>query len=220
MTDEAVPVGRLAFVENDAPAPLAEAEIEHTAPDIKIVFQGGTFLLALLAAFYVASEIVLPIVVAFVLMLVLQPAMRLLSRLRIPRGLAALLLILVFFGVLVGLGTLLSGPAAHWAQTLPQGIPKLQERLRFLGKPIAAFQTLVSRAETLTQGATPAPLAVAVEGNGLSQRLLEGTRTVVSGMLEMVLVLFFLLLSGDTFLRRLVEVLPTFKNKRQAVEIS
>jgi predicted PurR-regulated permease PerM len=33
-------------------------------------------------------------------------------------------------------------------------------------------------------------------------------------------VLFFLLLSGETFLRRLVEVLPSFKNKRQAVEIS
>jgi predicted PurR-regulated permease PerM len=35
-----------------------------------------------------------------------------------------------------------------------------------------------------------------------------------------VLVLFFLLVSGDTFLRRLVEILPRFKNKRQAVDIS
>lgn len=32
--------------------------------------------------------------------------------------------------------------------------------------------------------------------------------------------LFFLLIAGDTFLRRLVEVLPGFKNKRKAVEIS
>ncbi len=35
-----------------------------------------------------------------------------------------------------------------------------------------------------------------------------------------MLVLFFLLVSGDTFLRRLVEILPRFKNKRQAVDIS
>ena len=35
-----------------------------------------------------------------------------------------------------------------------------------------------------------------------------------------MLVLFFLLISGDTFLRRLVEILPRFKDKRQAVEIS
>jgi predicted PurR-regulated permease PerM len=177
-------------------------------------------LLALLAAFYVASEIVLPIVVAFVLMLVLQPAMRLLQRLHVPRGISAMILILVLFGVLAGLGTVLSGPAASWAQKLPGGIPKLQERLSFLAKPIAAFQKLVNRAETLTQGAAPAPLSVTVAGTGLSQRLLDGTRTIVSGTLEMALVLFFLLLSGDTFLRRLVEVLPRFKNKRQAVEIS
>jgi len=38
--------------------------------------------------------------------------------------------------------------------------------------------------------------------------------------LETILVLFFLLLSGDTFLRRLVEILPSFSDKRQAVEIS
>src|ERR1700691_4435364 len=221
MVDEAVPVGHLMLIEDDAPAaPLAEPEVEPATPDIKNLFQGGTFLLALLAAFYVASEIVLPIVVAFVLMLVLQPAMRLLQRLHVPRGISAMILILVLFGVLAGLGTVLSGPAASWAQKLPGGIPKLQERLSFLAKPVAAFQKLVNRAETLTQGTSPAPLTVAVAGTGLSQRLLDGTRTIVSGTLETVLVLFFLLLSGDTFLRRLVEVLPRFKNKRQAVEIS
>lgn len=57
-------------------------------------------------------------------------------------------------------------------------------------------------------------------GAGLSDRLIEGTRLVMSGLLETMLVLFFLLIAGDTFLRRLVEVLPRFKNKRQAVEIA
>jgi predicted PurR-regulated permease PerM len=61
---------------------------------------------------------------------------------------------------------------------------------------------------------------VAVQGSGLSDRLLSGTRTFASGLLETVLVLFFLLVSGDTFLRRLVEILPRFKDKRQAVDIS
>jgi hypothetical protein len=35
-----------------------------------------------------------------------------------------------------------------------------------------------------------------------------------------LLFLFFLLVHGDTFLRRLVEVLPRFSEKRQAVDIS
>jgi hypothetical protein len=41
----------------------------------------------------------------------------------------------------------------------------------------------------------------------------------VLDMLAAVLVLFFLLLAGDTFLRRLVEILPRFSDKRQAVDI-
>jgi hypothetical protein len=44
--------------------------------DLKTVFLGCLFVLAVLAGCYVAAEIVLPIVLGFVLSLVLQPAMR------------------------------------------------------------------------------------------------------------------------------------------------
>ena len=193
---------------NDVPVP----------PDIKAIFQGGIFFLMLLGACYAAAEVILPVVLAFVLMLVLQPAMRLLEQWHVPRGLAALALIVTLFGALIGLGTALSGPAANWAQKLPKGIPKLQERLSFLSQPIAAFQQFVSRAEGLASAEKA--ISVKVEGTGLSDRLITGTRYTVAGSLETVLVLFFLLISGDVFLRRLVEVLPRFKNKRQAVDIS
>src|SRR5581483_7848055 len=41
-----------------------------------------------------------------------------------------------------------------------------------------------------------------------------------SGLFETILVLFFLLVSGGTFLRKMVEVLPSFSDKRQVVELS
>ena len=49
---------------------------------------------------------------------------------------------------------------------------------------------------------------------------MSGTRSIASGLFTTVLVLFFLLIAGDIFLRRLVEILPRFKDKRQAVDIS
>ena len=204
-------------------APTAADADEDDLPipsDIKAVFLGGLFLLAMLGACYVASDIVLPIVLAFVLSLVLQPAMRALERLRLPRGIAAVFLILMLFGTLGGLGAALSAPAASWAQKLPSGIPKLEERLSFLSRPIAAFQKFADQAQGITLGGEPKAVPVKVQGSGLSDRLLSGTRSFASGLLETVLVLFFLLVSGDTFLRRLVEILPRFKDKRQAVDIS
>jgi hypothetical protein len=53
------------------------AEVPEDLPlpaDPKVIFLGGLFVLAVLAAAYVASEIVLPLVFAIVLKLLLQPA--------------------------------------------------------------------------------------------------------------------------------------------------
>ena len=77
--------------------------------DPKVIFLGGLFVLAVLVAAYVASDIVLPLVFAIVLKLLLQPALRVLERLHVPRILAALLLILALLGMIVGLGTAISG---------------------------------------------------------------------------------------------------------------
>jgi predicted PurR-regulated permease PerM len=216
--------GRKAADPPSAAAPTAAADADEDdlqiPSDINTVFLGSLCVLAMLAACYVAAEIVLPIVLAFVLSLVLTPAMRVLQRVHLPRGLAAMLVILVLFATLGGLGAILSAPATSWAQKLPTGIPKLQERLSFLSRPIAAVQKFADQAQGLTIGGEAKVVPVAVQGSGLSDRLLSGTRTFASGLLETVLVLFFLLVSGDTFLRRVVEILPRFKDKRQAVDIS
>jgi hypothetical protein len=70
----------------------AEVLAEMPLPsDRKVTFLGGLFILALLAAAYVASEIVLPFVFAITLKLLLQPALRAVERLRVPRTIASAL---------------------------------------------------------------------------------------------------------------------------------
>ena len=201
-------------------APPAEEPEEMPLPsDPKVIFLGGLFALALLAAVYVAAEIVLPLVLAVVLKLLLQPAMRLLERWHVPRILAALLLILAVFGTIVGLGAALAGPASTWAAKLPEGIPRLQERLSFLQAPINTLQRFLQQVEDYGQPAG-APAAVSEGGSTLMTKLFTGTRNFASGFFTTILFLLFLLVSGDTFLRRLVEIMPSFSNKRQAVDIS
>ena len=200
--------------------PPAEEPEEMPLPsDPKVIFLGGLFALALLAAVYVAAEIVLPLVLAVVLKLLLQPAMRLLERWHVPRILAALLLILAVFGTIVGLGAALAGPASTWAAKLPEGIPRLQERLSFLQAPINTLQRFLQQVEDYGQPAG-APAAVSEGGSTLMTKLFTGTRNFASGFFTTILFLLFLLVSGDTFLRRLVEIMPSFSNKRQAVDIS
>jgi predicted PurR-regulated permease PerM len=180
------------------------------------VFLGILTMIAVLTCLYVARNIVLPVVLALVLKLLFQPLVKLLERIHIPKIGGALVSLLLLLGVFVGLGALLSSPAARWAEQLPQAWPMLQQRFAVLQKPIAHLEHVLDSMGIHLDGGDsflshPVSMVTAV---------FSGTGTVASNLLETLLVLFYLLVFGETFLRRLVEVLPRFDDKREAVEIS
>ena len=206
----------------EASAPTGE-DIPTEMPlpsDPRTIFLGGLFALAVVTAAYVASEIVFPLVFAFILKLLLQPLFRAMERLRIPRAVAALLIILALLGTIVGIVTVISGPASDWAGKLPDGIPRLEQRLSFLRPPINALQNFMQQTGVLSGGESKSDAGVKFSGAALLASVFAGTRSFASGLFTTVLFLYFLLVSGDTFLRRLVEILPRFSDKRQAVDIS
>ena len=228
-------------------APVAASDVSPPEPeemplpsDARTVFLGGLFLLACLAAMYFASEIVLPVVLAIMLKLLLQPVVRVFDSFRAPRVLGALAAIVLLIGILLGLVTALTGPAISWLGKLPEVLPRVEQEIRELGRPLHAFQHALGEVEKVTTSpappaapssapaptpartAAPAPAqsAVPLHAAALIDSLFSGTRAAAAGFFTTLLVLFYLLVSGETFLRRLVEILPRFGDKRLAVEIS
>ena len=210
--------------ENASPKIADDAKDMPLPQDPKIVFLGGLFLLALLACANVAKEVVLPIVLAFILKLLLQPIMRLLERFHIPRMLAAVAMIALLFGLIGGVGELLSAPAADWAKRLPEGLPRLQERVRVVSAPLNALNHMMAHAKgvvgSVTSPGNTSANSAPEFGSDFEATILSGLQTFASEFLTTFLVLFFLLMSGDTFLRRMVEIMPRFKDKRQVIDIS
>jgi predicted PurR-regulated permease PerM len=200
----------------------AADETEMPLPsDPRTFFLGGLFALGVLAALYVASAIILPVVLAFMLNLLLQPAVRLLGRVHLPRVVGALLAVVLVIGALAGFVAALSVPAATWAERLPEGLPRLEAHLQVIKGPIQALQKIIQQAEQVADAPPGRGSIVSVRRDlGLTGALFAGTRSVLDGLFTTVLVLYFLLVAGNIFLRRIVEILPTFSNKRQAVDIS
>src|SRR5258708_36740763 len=138
---------------DDLPEPHAavtEAADETEMPlpsDPRTFFLGGLFALGVLAALYVASSVILPFGFALVLNLLLQPGVRLLGRLHLPRAVGALLTVLLVIGAIVGLVAALSVPAANWAERLPEGIPRLEAHLQVMKGPIQAWQQVIQQAD-------------------------------------------------------------------------
>jgi predicted PurR-regulated permease PerM len=199
-----------------------EPEVARIEPprDARAVLLAGIFVLMLFAALNVAGEIVVPVVFAILLKLLLQPGVRLLGRLRIPQALAALAMIALLFGSVGTAGYLLAGPATAWVERAPQSLPRLEQQLRMFRRPIQQIQQATRQVEKMTETPGEPAKAVAVQGPSLAAYLFSGTRSLLTGFGITVLMLFFLLASGEVFMRRLVEILPSFGDKKQAVELS
>ena len=210
----------LAEVEAEDFAELAKPTDEMPLPtDLRTLLLLGIFVLLSFYTLYFTREIAIPIVFAFVLNLLLQPAMRALTRLYLPRTIAALLMILVFFGTVAGIAVSISSPAANWIAKAPESLTRLEERLSVLKKPLGQLQEATKRVENMTQGSQN-QMTVVVENPGLSGFLLLNTQSLLVGLGLTIVLLFFLLVVGDMFLRRLVEIIPKLRNKKQLVDIS
>ena len=188
--------------------------------DPRTVFLGGLFLFACLAILHVASEILLPFLLAIVLKLLLQPLVRLMERIHIPKALGSVVAVLLVLGAFGGTISLLAGPAAAWAGKLPGAIPKLRDSFSFLKEPIDAVQHMMVQIQGMTGGGGGAPQAPEMKPFALVSAVLSGSAAATSALFTTLLILFYLLVSGETFLRRVVEILPRFRDKRNAVEIS
>jgi hypothetical protein len=84
-------------------AVVTDAEAEMPLPsNPQTFFLGGIFALSVFATLYLASSVILPVVLAFVLKLLLQPAVRLLQRVHLLRAVGSLLTILLAIGTHAG----------------------------------------------------------------------------------------------------------------------
>jgi predicted PurR-regulated permease PerM len=183
--------------------------------------------LAVIYTLYFAEDIILPFVLALVFGMLLSPAADFMNkRLYLPRMLCALLLILVLFSVIGAIGYAISVPATGWIAKAPQSLPVLEQKLGFLRRPIDMFQGGMAQMHRLMSvgGVESHQQTVSVsQGSGLGgvgMTVLAGTRAFLGQVFTLIVLLFFLLSDGDSLLRRFVEILPTFGDKKRAVLIA
>lgn len=180
----------------------------------------GLFLLALIPAFHFGAPLLLPIVLAVLFNLLLSPAVRILKRIGLPSHLGALVVLLAMLAAL-GVGVWqLSAPALEWVQRAPSVMRELQAKLRPIQRSVEQVQKATEEVEKATSmnGAAKAP-PVKLTGPSLMERLLRSAQDIVVGVFVMLVLLYFLMASDDFFLRKIVRVLPTLRDKIRAVEI-
>lgn len=109
------------------------------------------FFAALIATFlYVAREVLIPIALAVLLSFVLSPVVRLLERLYLPRSLSVVAVVVIAFGIIFALGSLLISQVNQLATDLPSYRSTLSEKIKSV-RGIAGGSSTLERASEVLQ---------------------------------------------------------------------
>ncbi|HST61113.1 MAG TPA: AI-2E family transporter [Longimicrobium sp.] len=225
MTPDVDPTAQATPVDRRAPTPDLE-KTGAAAMSAQVRGAGVTTLtvLALLYTIYFARSFLLPIVVALLLSFLFSPVVRALARFKIRPPLGAGLVILGLLGTVGFVGYELSGPVETWAASAPQTLATAQSRLRELLRPLErasrTAEQVQSAAGASEAGDPEQPQEVVVRGESIISRVFGTTSKFLTGTIEVLILLYFLLAAGDLFLQKLIKVLPTLRDKRKAVEIA
>lgn len=189
--------------------------------NVRSVALSGIFLLLVLCALKLASSFFIPVVLALLLSFLFASVIRGLRRLYVPPFLGSALIILALLGG-IGFGIYqLASPAREWMVKLPQTLRQLDHKLKDIRQSVREVTKASQEVDRFTNldGASKAQ-KVEASRPGIGESLLAPTQGFLVGAGTVFVLLFFLLASGDLFLRKLVTVLPHLHDKKIAVEIT
>lgn len=132
--------------------------------------------LALLAVWAVgkaAGKVLVIFIVAALIALILNPAVALLQRGRLPRGLAVLAVYLAFFLMLSGIGLLLANPISNQVESFSRDVPSLVKKAN---KSLASLQSTLNNNGVHVQFIKQGKTALQTLGD----KLVKGSSSIVS----------------------------------------
>jgi predicted PurR-regulated permease PerM len=190
--------------------------------------------LALLATLRWASPFFIPLMLGFMLSYALSPVVNGLQSLHIPRAISAGVLIIGIIGAMGATAYSFSDDANQLIESLPDAAKKLRDSLHASGAgthtSLGTVQKAAAQLEQAAQEAgTPTPAARGVQRVQIEKprfdiqdHLWNGTLGLASLIGQATIVAFltyFLLVSGDTFRRKLVKLTgPSLSSKKITVQ--
>jgi predicted PurR-regulated permease PerM len=129
-----------------APLPDSKAELPPVIRRAEVVAFALVSLLVIcvVAVLYAAKAFFLPLVMAFIVGTMLSPAASFLERWRIPRAVAAVLIVTAVGAGAAFMVGLIASPVMEWSNKLPELAVQVKEKLHVFDRPLMLWQQLQS----------------------------------------------------------------------------
>jgi predicted PurR-regulated permease PerM len=108
----------------------------------------------------------------------------------------------------------------HWFATAPESLTTAEEKLARIRRPVQQVQDVATRLEQAAQGPATQPAAAPAQPAPSFLVRTFGTATsLVTGLTEVLLMMYLLLASGDLFVRKLIKLMPLRRDKDVAAKV-
>jgi predicted PurR-regulated permease PerM len=134
---------------NPARQPLTDFNRPAVGPVAASALPTVLLVVVVIAALYLAREVLVPIALALLLSFVLAPLVRILRTWHIPRWLGVIVAVIVGFAVIFGLGALMVSQVNQLATDLPRYQSTLSDKIQSLRGAAAGTGTLERASEVL-----------------------------------------------------------------------
>jgi len=179
--------------------------------------------LAILASLFVlqwAKAVLIPVMLSVLFSYALSPLVNWLELKRVPRGLSSALLLLAILGAIGSTGYSLRQETGQLVEALPAAAKKFGQAIKSRsGKSDSTLETMQKAATQIEQAARESAATPATQGTtrvvietarfNIKDYLWTGTvglLTLIGQVTVVVFLTYFLMLSGDTFRRKLLKL--------------
>ena len=200
--------------------PEPERVLLHMPVDVRNL---SLVVLAILASLFVlqwAKAVFIPVMLSVLFSYALSPLVNWLELKRVPRGLSAALLLLAIVGAIGSTAYSLRQETGQLVEALPAAAKKFGQALKSRsGKSDSTLETMQKAATQIEQAARESAAAPATQGAtrvvietarfNIKDYLWTGTvglLTLIGQVTVVVFLTYFLMLSGDTFRRKLLKL--------------
>jgi len=167
--------------------------------------------LALCVALYVGRGLLMPIAISVMLGFLLRPPVRWLRRRGLREPIGAGVVVLGGVLIVVAIARILATPASIWLERAPAVIENVSRKLQSTGGPVAQLEETAAKVEQIAAGGQPPPRQAVTpmpQRTPLLRRMFGNLTDFVGGMFSVIFLTYFLLASGDLFMRKMSDMMP------------
>jgi len=178
----------------------------------------GLLFFTVIYSLWIAKQLLIPIMLAFILSLLLAPLVRYQGKLNIPRPLGAALVVVTILTVFSLVVSSTIEPVSNWIEQSPRVLKQLEMKVYPIKKKVEEVTETAAQMDRLTS--VDSQPSVKVKEISLRDLLYSNAQTLITSTIMVAFLVYFMLSWGKILILKVARIFPRNEFRHQFIRLS